>query len=70
VGEGKSTTLTARVTDAAGNVLTNRAVTWSSGDTRIATVDQSGVVRGVRKGSAVITATSEGKFGTATVRVE
>jgi uncharacterized protein YjdB len=70
VGEGKSTTLTARVTDAAGNVLTNRAVTWSSGDTRIATVDQSGVVRGVRKGSVVITATSEGKFGTATVRVE
>lgn len=70
VSQGKSTTLTARVTDAAGNALTNRAVTWSSGDTRIATVDQSGVVRGVRKGSVVITATSEGKFGTSTVRVE
>jgi len=70
VSEGKSTTLTARVTDASGNLLTNRPVTWSSGDTRIATVDEAGVVRGVRKGSVVITATCEGKFGTATVRVE
>jgi len=69
VGEGKSTTLIARLTDAAGNVLTNRSVTWSSADTRIATVDQSGVVRGVRTGTVVVTATSEGKFGTATVRV-
>jgi len=69
VGVGKSTTLTARVTDAAGNILTNRTVTWSSSDTRLATVDQLGVVRGVRHGTVVITATSEGKFGTATVRV-
>lgn len=70
VQEGKSTTLTARATDASGNLLANRPVTWSSGDTRIATVDQAGVVRGVRKGTVVITATCEGKFGTATVRVE
>jgi len=67
---GKSTTLIARVMDAAGNTLTGRAVTWSSGDTRIATIDQAGVVRGVRRGTVVITATSEGKLGTATVRVE
>ena len=69
VGEGKSRTLTAQLTDAAGNVLTNRAVTWSSNNTGIATVDQFGVVRGVRRGTVTITATSEGKFGTATIRV-
>jgi uncharacterized protein YjdB len=69
VGEGKSRTLTAQLTDAAGNMLTNRTVTWSSANTGIATVDQFGVVRGVRRGTVVITATSEGKFGTATVTV-
>jgi uncharacterized protein YjdB len=69
VGEGKSTKLVARVTDAAGNVLTNREVTWASSNPNIATVDQSGVVRGVRKGTVTITATSEGKFGTASIRV-
>ena len=56
--------------DAAGNTLSGRAVAWSSADTRIATVDQVGVVRGVRHGTVVITATSEGKLGTATVRVD
>ena len=69
VGEGKSTKLVARVTDAAGNELTNRVVTWASSNPGIATVDQSGVVRGVRKGTVTITATSEGKFGTASIRV-
>ena len=70
IGVGKSATLTARPRDAAGNILTGRTITWTSADTRIVTVDQSGVVRGVRKGSAVITATCEGKLGTATVKVE
>lgn len=70
IGEGKSTTLSARLTDLAGNILTGRTITWTSADPRIVTVDQFGVVRGVRKGSAVITATSEGKLGTATVRVQ
>jgi uncharacterized protein YjdB len=70
VDGGKSTTLTARLTDAAGNVLTGREVTWTSSDTRIVTVDQAGVVRGVRSGTVVVTATSEGKFGTASVKVK
>ncbi len=69
VNAGKSTTLTAKLTDAAGNVLTNRPVTWSSSNTATATVNQSGVVIGVRRGTVVITATSEGKFGTASVTV-
>ena len=70
VGVGKTTTLAARTTDAAGNTLTGRTVSWSSGDTGIATVDQTGVVRGVRRGTVVVTATSEGKLGTATVHVQ
>jgi trimeric autotransporter adhesin len=69
VEAGKSTTLSAVLTDNAGNALTGRTVSWSSNDTRIVTVDQGGVARAVRRGSAVITATSEGKLGTATVRV-
>jgi len=73
VGEGKKITLVARVTDAVGNVLANRSVTWASSNPGIATVeasgDQSAVVRGIRKGTVTITATSEGKFGTASVRV-
>jgi uncharacterized protein YjdB len=70
VAAGRSITLTARLTDAVGNVLSGRAISWSSADTRIANVDQSGVVQGVRKGKVVITATSEGKSGTTTVTVE
>ena len=69
IDAGKSATLTARTLDALGNTLTGRAIAWTSGDTRIVTVDQAGVVRAIRRGSAVITATSEGKAGTATVRV-
>jgi len=69
VNEGKSRTLVAQLTDAAGNVLTNRPVAWSSSNPDIATVDQFGVVRGVRRGTVTITATSEGKFGTASIRV-
>jgi uncharacterized protein YjdB len=70
VAAGRTITLAARLTDAAGNVLTGRSVGWSSSDSRIANVDQSGVVQGIRKGSVVITATSEGKSGTATVTVQ
>ncbi len=55
--------------DAGGNVLAGRSVTWSSSNTAVATVTQSGVVTGVGRGTAEITATSEGKSGSATVDV-
>jgi uncharacterized protein YjdB len=70
IDPGKSATLEARVFDADGNLLSGRTTSWSSSDTRIVTVTNAGVVRGVRRGSAVVTATVEGKFGTATVRVD
>lgn len=66
---GATVQLTATLKDSAGNVLTGRAITWSSGATATATVSVSGLVSGVAAGSATITASSEGKSGTATVNV-
>ncbi len=65
---GKTATLAATVKDSLGNVVTNRPITWSSSNNAIATVN-AGVVTGVAVGTATITATSEGKSGTATVNV-
>jgi len=70
VNVGKSAQLTAHVLDASGNALSGRPVSWESRDTRLATVDQGGVVRGIRKGNVIVTARSEGKAGTATIRVQ
>jgi uncharacterized protein YjdB len=69
VARNSAKTLTATLRDAAGNVLTGRSIVWVSSDTTIATVDQSGVVRGVKEGSATITATSEGKSGSSSATV-
>lgn len=55
---GKSVQLHADVTPS----VTSKNVTWSSSDTRVATVDSDGVVTGVSIGSARITVrTSDGK---------
>ncbi len=70
LGIGQTTPATATLKDAAGNTLTGRTVTWSSSNPVVATVDATtGVVRGIALGTAVITATSEGKSGSATVTV-
>ncbi len=61
--------LTATLTDETGDTLQDRAVTWTSSDETIATVDSAGLVLGVRAGSAMITVTSEGESGTAEVTV-
>ena len=66
---GQTTNLDAQTLDAAGNVLAGRAIAWSTSSTAIATVSQSGVVTGVAPGTATITATSEGKTGTAAMTV-
>jgi uncharacterized protein YjdB len=49
---------------------TNKSVTWSSSDTAIATVDQTGLVAGVKIGSATITATTADGSKTATCTVD
>jgi uncharacterized protein YjdB len=60
---GQTTQATAQLTDALGNVLTGRTVTWSSLDPSIATVSAVGVVTGVSPGAVIIRATSEGQTG-------
>jgi uncharacterized protein YjdB len=66
---GQTVQLTATPYSAIGQPLTGRAVTWSTNAATIATVSASGLVTGVGAGSAVITATIEGKTATATVTV-
>jgi Bacterial surface proteins containing Ig-like domains len=66
---GQSTTLTPVVKDANGAVVTDRAVTWSSSNTNVATVSASGLVRALVTGTATITATSEGQQGSTALTV-
>jgi uncharacterized protein YjdB len=66
---GGSRQFAATPKDSAGNTLTDRAVTWSSGNAAVATVSASGLVTAVAAGSATIAATSETKAGTAAVTV-
>ncbi|MEW5931019.1 MAG: Ig-like domain-containing protein [Gemmatimonadota bacterium] len=70
IEEGETVQLRATARDAAGNVLTGRTVTWSTSNPEVATVSATGLVRGVKKGRVTITATVEGKTGTAQVEVE
>jgi len=61
--------LTASPKDANGNPLSGRTVTWTSSDSAVATVNGSGLVTGRAVGSVTITATSEGKSGSAAINV-
>ncbi len=70
---GQTIQLTAIPRDASGAALSGRQLSWSSTNTAVATVDQTGRVSAVGAGTATITATitatSEGKSGAAAVTV-
>ena len=68
---GGTQQLTATTRDASNNALTGRSITWSSNNVAVATVNAStGVVSGNAPGGPVtISATSEGKTGTAAITV-
>ncbi len=67
VKPGKFVRLTATVTP---DNAANKSVTWSSSNTAVATVNESGLVKGIKKGTAVITAkTSNGLTAKCTVTV-
>ena len=66
---GQTAPLTATLRDSANNILTGRVIAWTSGNSAVATVSATGVVTGLAAGSTAITATSEGKSGTATLNV-
>jgi uncharacterized protein YjdB len=66
---GATAQLSASTRDANNNVLTGRAIVWSTANAGIASVNSSGMVTANAEGSTQITATSEGKAGSATVTV-
>ncbi|HLB37379.1 MAG TPA: Ig-like domain-containing protein [Gemmatimonadales bacterium] len=66
---GVTAQLGATVQDANGEGMPGAAVTWTSSDPDVATVSATGLVTAVGNGTAIITATSGGVSGTATVTV-
>ncbi|MDX9853322.1 MAG: Ig-like domain-containing protein [Tenuifilaceae bacterium] len=66
LGIGKTIALTATVQP---HSTTNKAFTWSSSNTAIATVNNNGIVTGIAEGTATITATTEEGNFTATCHV-
>ncbi|WP_332879699.1 Ig-like domain-containing protein [Massilia sp. S19_KUP03_FR1] len=68
IGATQQLTTTAVYTDGSARDVTATA-TWTSASTAIATVSAAGVTKGVNAGAAVVTATFEGKSGTAAITV-
>ena len=66
---GATSQATAVLRDASNNVLTGRAIVWTSSNTAVATVNSSGVVTTLTAGSSNITATSETKSNFAPITV-
>jgi len=66
---GESRKLAAVVKDDQGNVLTDRALKWTTSNPAIASVDSSGNARGEDEGNVTITASVENKSGAAKLRV-
>lgn len=66
---GQTTTFIAKVTP---DNATNQKIAWTSSDEAVATVNENGVVTGIKEGTATIIATSEDgrKTATATITVE
>lgn len=69
IGPSDTLQLAATLKDAAGNVLSGLSIAWASGTPGVATVSSGGLVTGVAAGSASITASAEGKIGTAAIVV-
>ena len=69
VSAGDTVRLTAEAWDPNGFTVPGIEFTWSSSDAAIATVDGSGLVRGIAEGAATITAASPSVQGTAGITV-
>ena len=69
VAVGGTVKATATVKDESDKTVSGATITWKSSNESIATVDENGTVTGVAAGKATITATCDGKSGTAEVTV-
>ena len=67
---GQSAQFAAEVRDQAGRVMTDAAVSWTSGDTAVAVVDSTGSVTAIGNGTATITAVAGEVSGTAAITVD
>lgn len=67
--QGNTLQLTATPKDGLGNPLTGRTITWSTGNSAVATVSGAGLVTSTGLGTTNITATSGGQSGSASVTV-
>jgi uncharacterized protein YjdB len=66
---GQTQQLTAAAHDSAGNILSNRTITWSTSDSTKARVSSTGLVTAVAAGSVSITATIGTQLGLANFQV-
>ena len=70
VSIGATVFLAASALDQGGNVIQGKTFNWSSADNGVATVATTGVVTATGNGSTTITASVDGRSGTAGVLVE
>ncbi len=68
VNKGATLGMKASLRDQAGRLVSDR-VTWGSSDFSKVKITQDGIVSGFNVGSAVVTATSDGRTGSATINV-
>ncbi|APR80386.1 BNR repeat domain protein [Minicystis rosea] len=61
---GEERQFAALVLDADGNPVTDVAISWKTGDTTHASVDPTGKVKALKKGTSSLTATADGKTAT------
>jgi len=66
---GRQAAFTAIVKDQRDSVMTGKTIAWASSNPAVASVTGTGAVVGITRGSTVITATTEGKTGSASLFV-
>jgi uncharacterized protein YjdB len=69
ISVGQTVQLYGAARDTAGNVIGGETISWESDNTAVATVDQTGLVKGVAVGQTAVRATSEGQSGSAAITV-
>lgn len=70
INAGQRATSSVVLRDSLGKILAGRSIAWSSSGPNVASVGIGGSITGIAPGTAVITATSEGKSGSASISVK